>query len=152
MTSPYVAPPGGDVATDIDRPAADVPPDAAPAITPPPVDAPLSVPPPEDVSLGAGWAASQENVVPREAGARVAITQGDVALWTPPPAWAPPPLESDRYEGSEQWRTIHLGLALGVVAIMTAVGLGLTLSQDPNLQPDPTQLPPATQFDALFPR
>lgn len=151
MTAPWVEPPGEDLPSDTDVPRADVPPDATVWPTRPPSDAPWAGEPLEEVSLGAGWTGSQANVTPRRAGARVAISPDDVALWTPPPAWAPPPFATDRYEGSEQWREIHLGLALGVVGILTAVGLGLTLSQDPD-PIDDGRLPPATQFDASFPR
>lgn len=107
--------------------------------------------PPYEVSLGAGWEATQGVVVPRQAGARVAISPPDVTVWAPPPQWAPPPPAVDRYEGSQEWRTIHLGLAIGVVGILTAVGLGLTLSQDPDAPTDGL-LPPSTQYDAFFPR
>lgn len=142
--------------TDLDAPLRAAP--AAPTAAAPVDGATRVTGPPADVSLGAGWEGTLPVDIPRDAGARASISQGEVAVWAPPPAWAPPPPTSDRYDGSERWRTIHFGLAVGVVAIMTAVGLGLTLPADDPLalsNGGPTSdgtLPPATQFDALFPR
>lgn len=137
-------------------PLVDAPTDLPPrvpgrALPPPPAREPTLPQTSEEVSLGAGFAGSQANVIPRQAGARVAISPDDVAVWAPPPAWAPPPFAQDRYEGSEEWRTIHLGLALAVESILAAVAIGLVLSQDPDVVDD-GRLAPATQSGAFFPR